>query len=817
MKASSYVEIPQTVGGHTVYMGMYTLDTPSYVPVLIGIKTLTRLGAVVDFQQRQAVFRGLNSNVVPLIHCNRTSHLLIDLARDWTSPDRVAVYTAVDLHLDWAHGIHEVEEEEDVSNHDQQEWSELFGGEHADDDPCSPQPMCAQNEQGSALASVPDPLLDGNELSDGQERRQPDARDQDGMRRESQDGQEQEGEAAGVGEVRLCQRGGTGPEGSTMPRGSLLRPARDHALLQGEPERQECSRSLADMREMPIEDILRASVWGPCSPSPSGTPLLRRPCPVGGEVQRDCGEPGGAECDHGGHGRCGEKPGEQVGRGEKEERGIEAESQSQGGCGYYHSYDEEDDQARGNGDGGGAGILGGWRVEEGACFGEVKVTSGEEKAKLVCSIKDAVASVEEVLRELEGACMMAKTPPVDLIEVCCPPDSSLSGMVEEMGGTVIRICESHMNLATRDGLMKAEEVLRREKPRWMWVSFPCGPTSSVQALNERTEEMKVKSMMRKKKSRRLVRRSMKLLYIHVFEHGGHLAWEWPQSNQGWWFPEVQQFFKDVENHYELYRTILHGCRVGVRAHDGGLMKKPWKIFTTSQEMASALDLQCTKDHKHSPCLGSDNTKRSAFYTEKMVKIISRVILKDHGRQAPGIRLKNMDGHDNNVANLVDILEDAEEEFIGAVDDQSIPKEEKTEIPEGLSEQQWAKVREVVRKLHVRAGHPSNIALVNSLKARGGSAALIEAARTLQCDDCLEARRSHAVSKASFSRANTLWHTLQMDIGQFKYKKKILHVLFLVDEASTFVVPHLIGELDEDKSMNASAEQVVEALQASWEC
>ena len=121
----------------------------------------------------------------------------------------------------------------------------------------------------------------------------------------------------------------------------------------------------------------------------------------------------------------------------------------------------------------------------------------------------------------------------------------------------------------------------------------------------------------------------------------------------------------------------------------------------------------------------------------------------------------------------------------------------------------------MRKLHVRAGHPSNIASVNSLKARGGSAALIEAARTLQCDDCLEARRSHAVSKASFSRANTLWHTLQVDIGQFKYKKKILHVLFLVDEASTFVVPHLIGELDEDKSMNASAEQVVEALQASW--
>ncbi|CAJ1418886.1 unnamed protein product [Effrenium voratum] len=118
MKASSYVEIPQTVGGHTVYMGMYTLDTPSYVPVLIGIKTLTRLGAVVDFQQRQAVFRGLNSNVVPLIHCNRTSHLLIDLARDWTSPDRVAVYTAVDLHLDWAHGIHEVEEEEDTDKNE---------------------------------------------------------------------------------------------------------------------------------------------------------------------------------------------------------------------------------------------------------------------------------------------------------------------------------------------------------------------------------------------------------------------------------------------------------------------------------------------------------------------------------------------------------------------------------------------------------------------------------------------------------------------------------------------------------------------------
>ena len=46
--AVSYVELPQAVNHREVYLGVFTLDVPS-VPILLSIKTLKRLGAVIDF------------------------------------------------------------------------------------------------------------------------------------------------------------------------------------------------------------------------------------------------------------------------------------------------------------------------------------------------------------------------------------------------------------------------------------------------------------------------------------------------------------------------------------------------------------------------------------------------------------------------------------------------------------------------------------------------------------------------------------------------------------------------------------------------
>ena len=76
--AVSYVELPQAVNHREVYLGVFTLDVRS-VPILLSIKTLKRLGAVIDFEHRRICFRRVDSQMyIPLTE-SRSGHLLLDL------------------------------------------------------------------------------------------------------------------------------------------------------------------------------------------------------------------------------------------------------------------------------------------------------------------------------------------------------------------------------------------------------------------------------------------------------------------------------------------------------------------------------------------------------------------------------------------------------------------------------------------------------------------------------------------------------------------------------------------------------------------
>ncbi|CAJ1432532.1 unnamed protein product [Effrenium voratum] len=84
MLASSFVEIPQFLNGQKVWLGAYTLDTEdAFVPMLIGMRTLQKLEAVVDFRSRLTIFPTLSPDMITLHQCPRTGHLMIDLSADW--------------------------------------------------------------------------------------------------------------------------------------------------------------------------------------------------------------------------------------------------------------------------------------------------------------------------------------------------------------------------------------------------------------------------------------------------------------------------------------------------------------------------------------------------------------------------------------------------------------------------------------------------------------------------------------------------------------------------------------------------------------
>eukprot|EP00439_Symbiodinium_sp_Y106_P029803 s3418_g3.t1 len=52
----SYIEIPQRLDGKLIYLGIHTMDT-SNVPILLSIKTLKKLGAIIDIGRRLVIFQ----------------------------------------------------------------------------------------------------------------------------------------------------------------------------------------------------------------------------------------------------------------------------------------------------------------------------------------------------------------------------------------------------------------------------------------------------------------------------------------------------------------------------------------------------------------------------------------------------------------------------------------------------------------------------------------------------------------------------------------------------------------------------------------
>ena len=80
--SESYVLLMQSLGDHTIALGVYTLAAQN-VPILIGIKTLAKLGAVLDTQLGVMVLKAVDQDLIVPLRRSTTGHLLIDLCSNW--------------------------------------------------------------------------------------------------------------------------------------------------------------------------------------------------------------------------------------------------------------------------------------------------------------------------------------------------------------------------------------------------------------------------------------------------------------------------------------------------------------------------------------------------------------------------------------------------------------------------------------------------------------------------------------------------------------------------------------------------------------
>lgn len=356
----------------------------------------------------------------------------------------------------------------------------------------------------------------------------------------------------------------------------------------------------------------------------------------------------------------------------------------------------------------------------------------------------------ESLRQSEDDCVEALAAfsghRVDLIEVCCGPNSLLSQTVVEHGGTAERVgLFNGFDLSSNKGFEKAKKFIAAKRPRWLWFSLPCGPTSSIQNLNELTPEGLAKSLKRKRKSRQTVKNCVALAKEHV-DGGNDIGWEWPRNNQAWHFPEMKRFLGYLEMVDRCFDAKLDGCMVGVVAPDNGIpMRKPWQIVSTSSEMAVRLSITCDGQHEHTQCLGHDRAAFSAFYPRKMCRLITKVVLSTTGS------------------------------CFGVLDAKGNEEPTKDEI-ESISPEALKQMKDAIHKLHTRSGHPSNQSLVSCLRARGVPRIVLALAKEHKCDSCQEVRLPTPHQKVTLSKAEVLWHTLQIDMGQVRVGDEVIHVM-----------------------------------------
>lgn len=142
-----------------------------------------------------------------------------------------------------------------------------------------------------------------------------------------------------------------------------------------------------------------------------------------------------------------------------------------------------------------------------------------------------------------------------------------------------------------------------------------------------------------------------------------------------------------------------------------------------------------------------------------------------------------------------------------------PPGSSTEVP--FNEKELKQVKESVRQLHVRSGHPTNRALMNCLRARGVDKRVLELTKEFSCDDCKEVQQPVPHNKVSLHGTNILWHTMQMDIGQFVCGSETLHILFMCDEASRFCVGCELFRCNAKESRNATGDEIIRAVEQFW--
>ena len=249
----------------------------------------------------------------------------------------------------------------------------------------------------------------------------------------------------------------------------------------------------------------------------------------------------------------------------------------------------------------------------------------ELMAHLQDEINQGVSDLREILNHTK----------LDLLEVCAPQDSPLSEAVRNAGGRALSLgLHNGFDLSTRQGFLKAVAVVRDMKPRYVHISPPCWPWSSIQNCNQRTEKQKQDLYEKRCHSKRLLKNCRKLIEVQLEENLGdggltledqrHAGGEHPLHAQSWSLSDMRHMVKLCGP-----RFAVHGCRHGMSCDaTGELVKKPWGWFSTHDGVKRALNLVCNHGVGKHKRIEGNLTARSAVYPYLLCRRFAKALMED---------------------------------------------------------------------------------------------------------------------------------------------------------------------------------------------
>ena len=190
---------------------------------------------------------------------------------------------------------------------------------------------------------------------------------------------------------------------------------------------------------------------------------------------------------------------------------------------------------------------------------------------------------------------------LDLLEVYCGETSEITRQALNLGLRAKRFTVNHGDLSTAEGQQRLWSLIRRERPREIWVAPECGPWGNFSRLNMSRSTSTADRIHKKRHHKRVHLRLCNEIFLHQMTVGGNFHMEQPQGSELILQPEV----RDIRVGTSC--TTFDMCEVGKllapqqlkQKRGNNYLRKRTTVYTSSLLFHRAFDHRyCSKNHDH---------------------------------------------------------------------------------------------------------------------------------------------------------------------------------------------------------------------------